>query len=364
MFLGFSLEKSDFILPQVGRPEIVIDIPSGSPEHSAGDKIEIAIVLYREVVVTNGGAETGGSLGLIGPGDDRDVGGLLAVPGVFLGSYRQRLDIEDIDVVVELFFSRGPVLESLGNRVVFDVVNRDRLLRAVAGRLDTEMLEPLVGAVSKAVHRAMQMHRRDGLVSIENVLHDLEVLVACGALVVNHQVIALGPIGIVVNRERRVHRFVVGPPDIDADVGPFLNALVEQLVLGGIVMTAAASDEQDLEGFGGLFLLRNEERESQKNRAGGECRDQDTFHRNLREGEDDEGKSGEWKQKIRRECGRQVASRDYFEISSKIFSSLSRAALVSAVSVSMTFSTGRFRASISFPLFRNSLQEPSNRVWS
>jgi hypothetical protein len=118
------------------------------------------------------------------------------------------------------------------------------------------VLGPLVGAIPERMHRAVKVNRRDGFVNLQDILHDLQVLVRSGTFIVDDDVIPGGPIGIVVDREWRIGRAVIGPDDIDADIGPFLNALVEDLVLGLIIVTATSGDEEGLEGAGTGGLIR------------------------------------------------------------------------------------------------------------
>jgi len=110
-----------------------------------------------------------------------------------------------------------------------------------------EVLEPPVGPVAETVHRAVEMNRRDGFVGVEDALERLKVLVPRRAFIVDDDVVALGPIRIVVNGQRRSHRLVVRPPDIDLNVGPGLDALEQDFVLGRVVMATAAGDDEGLE---------------------------------------------------------------------------------------------------------------------
>ncbi len=122
--------------------------------------------------------------------------------------------------------------------------DRDGLLRAVRGGLDAEVLEPRIRARAEAVHGAVQMHGGDGLMHIQDALHQRHVLHAGGALVMDDDVVALGPVRIVIERQRRHDGLVIRPHHIHLHIRPCLDALAQDHMLLGIIMTAAPGDEE------------------------------------------------------------------------------------------------------------------------
>ena len=201
--------------------------------------------------------------------------------------------IEEVHIVVQLFLDRGPVGERLGDRML--LVNKgdgDGLLWAVASGLQAEVLEPLVLARAEAVHGAVQMHGGDGFVHVQDALQHLLALLTCGALVVNDDVVALGPVGIVVKRQGRRHGFVVRPHDIDLHIGAALDALAQDVLLFGVIMAAASSDEQGFQRLGfGVKAGTSQQSNSEK--------DDDFFH----------GKGAENTKPRRRSCNRESVSK-------------------------------------------------------
>jgi hypothetical protein len=123
----------------------------------------------------------------------------------------------------------------------------ERFLRTMAGGMETEVLGPLVGAIAKRVHGAVEMDCGNGFVNLKDILHDLQVFVGRGAFIVNDDVIAFRPIGIIVEWQRWIGGLVTCPHDIDTNVGTFLDPLVKNHVLLGVVVTATASDQKSLE---------------------------------------------------------------------------------------------------------------------
>jgi hypothetical protein len=175
------------------------------------------------------------------------------------------LGVEDLCVVVELFLFSDPIGERFGDGMVgIGELDGDGFLRAVASGMKAEVLGPLIGAISKRVHGAVKVDGGNGLMDCEDVLHRGEVLIRGSAFVVNDHVVSLGPIGVVIKWERGIGAAVVGPDDINADVGAFLDALVEDLVLCLVIVAAAAGDEEGFEGKGFFsclgFRLEEEER--------------------------------------------------------------------------------------------------------
>ena len=171
---------------------------------------------------------------------------------------------EDLDAVVKLLVTRGPVRQTLRDRMLGDgEVDLDRLLPAVAGRLEPEEFEPAVVAGAVAVHRAVQVHRGDAvLVGVDDMLDIRHVLHVGRALVVDHHVVALRPVLVLVDREPRFGAVVLAADHIDLDVRPGLDAVAEQGGLCFVVVATAAANQQGTErGFGGGERGRGEDQE-------------------------------------------------------------------------------------------------------
>src|SRR5438876_4687391 len=66
----------------------------------------------------------------------------------------------------------------------------------------------------------------------------------------NYEVIALSVIRMAEDWQRRLRRLVVGVDLIDQQIGPFFQAFFKDVLLPGIIMTAATCDQQHSERFG------------------------------------------------------------------------------------------------------------------
>jgi len=86
--------------------------------------------------------------------------------------------------------------------------------------------------------------------SVEDARERLLVVHARRALVVDDDVVALGPIRLVIDRQRRVRGFVVGPNHIHLHIRAALDAFRDDLVLLRVVMAAATGDEEGFQRFG------------------------------------------------------------------------------------------------------------------
>jgi hypothetical protein len=117
-------------------------------------------------------------------------------------------------------------------------------------RLQAEMAEPAILARAEAVHGTVQMHGGNGLMSVEDARERLLVVHARRALVVDDDVVALGPVGFLIQRQRWVGAFVIGPDHIDLNIGAALDAFGDDLVLFCIVMAAATGDQESFQRFG------------------------------------------------------------------------------------------------------------------
>lgn len=77
---------------------------------------------------------------------------------------------------------------------------------------------------------------------LEDALDDCLVVDAGGALVVDNEVKTVGVVGISVNRKGRLCAFVIRMNLNDFSVESFLNSLLENVFLLGVVVAAAARD--------------------------------------------------------------------------------------------------------------------------
>ena len=164
---------------------------------------------------------------------------------------------EHLHVVIKFFPLGRPIFNVFGDvRDVILKLNLDRLLRAVAGGLQADVLEPLcvVGSgldrlaeVTRAVrvHGAVEIDAGDTLaMRREHAGDGVRVIDAGRALIVNDDVVPLGVVRFSKNGQRRFGAFVVGMRLIDDDVDPPLEALLEDILLLGVIVATAAGDQQ------------------------------------------------------------------------------------------------------------------------
>ena len=104
-----------------------------------------------------------------------------------------------------------------------------------------------------AVHGAVEIDAGYAVaMRLEDAFDHGLVIDVGGAFVMDHDVVALGVIGIAVDGDGRLGarillRGVAGINDVDLDVGAFLEAVLEDVFLGRVVVAATAGDEKDLE---------------------------------------------------------------------------------------------------------------------
>ena len=92
-------------------------------------------------------------------------------------------------------------------------------------------------------------------VRLQDAVDDVQVLDIRRAFIVDDHVVALGPFRVGINRVE-VHGGLVGVVgDGPFDVGPGRDALGEDVLLLGVVVAAAAEDQQGLDRFGSRFVL-------------------------------------------------------------------------------------------------------------
>jgi hypothetical protein len=98
----------------------------------------------------------------------------------------------------------------------------------------------------------MEMHCGQLLMHIQNALHHRKIFIVCGAVIVDHDVVAFRPIGAIEYRKRRIGAAILRPQNIDAYLRPLLNPLTEYSHLVLVIMATAAGDQQRLQ-LGLLF---------------------------------------------------------------------------------------------------------------
>lgn len=270
---------------QILRRELV-----AGPKQAPRDQVEIASIGDGFRVMPDGRAEAACAVFFIRPGDD----GIHSLAFDHLAAHRERMGVEDVRVVVELLFDRGPIgqrskggilapfrrgrnapITAGDDGVLFiDKRDRDGLLRAVGVRLQAEALEPAILARAEAVHGAVKLDAGDGFVRVEDARERLLVVHARRALVVDDDVVALGPIHLVIDRQRRVRGLVVGPNDIHLHIRAALDSLGDDEVLLRVVMAATTGDEEGFERLGGAANAGQQRNEWQKNAQHGQWKAQ------------------------------------------------------------------------------------------
>ncbi len=226
------------------------------------------------VAVADGGAEQGRvALAEVGPGDKEVTLALLAA--------RQRAGADEhLDVVVEFLVDRGPIRQPLGDGATrVNEADRDGKLRAVAAGLQAEVFEPkpvrcaqrdgIVGVADAiAVHATVEIHAGDAVaVRLEDTLDHGWVIDVGGAFVMDDQVVALGVIGVAVDRQGWVRAAIRNIDDVHHRVGPRLDALLQDVFLLRVIVATAAGDQQDLERFGFVSSRRRARNEDERQRG-------------------------------------------------------------------------------------------------
>ncbi len=148
--------------------------------------------------------------------------------------------------------------KALHDRVLgLDVFYRHRHVLLMAHSGHTQQFAPFIGDFIRctiAVHGAVQNHGRHTRIPVSRGDPLYKGLVANGTetFVMHNHVKILDPVLLLVNRD------FVGPPcaalveDRPGHIGPFADALADNQLLLGVIMAAAAGNEQGFEWFGRL----------------------------------------------------------------------------------------------------------------
>lgn len=232
--------------------------------------MHVAIIFDGRVIVAESCVEDAGFIGseFIGPSDDSVIDAglvarvLFAVGEGFGGGPSFEIAFQAVNVVVELFIDGSPIAQSFDNRVILrGVSDGDGLLRAMAGRLEAEQVEPLrlrsirahgllEIAAAIGMHGAVQIDGGNAIaMGIDDVVDRFGVGDVSGAFIVDHDIVLFRPVGILINRELRPRRAIGGVFDGDFTMNARLNAFCEQKLLFAVVVAATADDEQDFEWF-------------------------------------------------------------------------------------------------------------------
>lgn len=116
------------------------------------------------------------------------------------------------------------------------------------------MLEPSIAASSKAVHCAVQVDGGDSLMRLDDSIQDGWVFDVGSALVVNDNIVLFSPIELSIQGQDGRCGAIVGPVDVDLDIGSGLNAFANGLLLFRVIVAATTGDEQSSNCFAFRFL--------------------------------------------------------------------------------------------------------------
>ena len=205
--------------------------------------------------MANGGAEDPSFAVGIGPDADLILLGFAA----FGGAQGHAL-VTLCHHLVQLALRGFPGLRKFGqDRVVFAGVPGGHHLKGIVGpvamRGDAAELEPFAGAIAIAVHAAVDQHAGQTLpVGFDDGFGPFGVLGIGEALVVHHDVVALVPVGLLIERDLAGGGGTALVDHHPLDAGPGGGALGDDQLLRLVVMAAAAGDQERLQvrifGFG------------------------------------------------------------------------------------------------------------------
>ena len=105
------------------------------------------------------------------------------------------------------------------------------------------------------MHGAVQVDSRDPVtMRFENPLHLLLVRYVRCAFIVNDHVKTFGIIRVAQNRQRRMRGRIIGVNLLDDDIRPLRQAILQNILLVRVVMTAAPGDQQRPNRVGRLHI--------------------------------------------------------------------------------------------------------------
>jgi len=118
-----------------------------------------------------------------------------------------------------------------------------------------------------AMHGAVQVHAGNAVAMwLEDAFHYGFLVYASRTFVVDDEVEAFRVVRVTVDSKVRFGRLVIGMDLGDFGVKTFFESFFEDVLLLGVIMAAAAGDEQNSEGFGSVCVTgqRSEQAEAQQ----------------------------------------------------------------------------------------------------
>ena len=180
--------------------------------------------------------------------------------------------IEHTHVVVQLLFDGRPIGQIFGKCVVgFKMGDADGLLWSVAAGLEPKIFKPPTVRCSErhrlirstnpvAMHGAVQIHAGDSFaMRLEDSLNGGLFVNAGGTLIMDYEIKALGVVWVAIDSERWLSALVVGVNLSHLCVETLFDALFEDILLRGVIVTAASGDEENSERLGLLGVRRARE---------------------------------------------------------------------------------------------------------
>ena len=164
----------------------------------------------------------------------------------------RKLFLHDVQFVLR----RLPILgHAFEDGVVHELFHRIIGLMIVFLAGDAEKIAPIIkGRRAVGVHRAMDHHRRHaGLVRFGDALHVSLVVGVGETFVVHHHVVALGPVGILVQRNHRLGAAAAFVDDLPVHFRVLRHAGDQCLTLEHIVVAATTGNQECLDGL--LFVF-------------------------------------------------------------------------------------------------------------
>jgi hypothetical protein len=116
---------------------------------------------------------------------------------------------------------------------------------------DAAEFEPVVSAIAVAVHSTVNDDRRFSfLVGFEDALDPRRILNVSKALVVDHDIIRIRPIWVLIQRYLGKSPVAALLYNGDLKISPGFESMLDEIFLSRVVVTASASDHQDLDRLG------------------------------------------------------------------------------------------------------------------
>lgn len=175
---------------------MLIGVLTDGPQQSAGEHVEVNRFGHRFAVMSDGGGEDFGPAVIVGP--DADLRFVIVLAS---GGSEWCGGVEDFCGVVEFAFGYDEAFSEARHDGVcrLQVVDGIRVMRAVSGGLHPAEFEPAVVSDAVAVHGAVDEDGGDALlVWSQDAIDKVAVFHVGKAFIVNDDVEAIGPPGIVV----------------------------------------------------------------------------------------------------------------------------------------------------------------------